>query len=68
MILNLSIGQGENSVTPLQLAHYTGIIATEGIDAEPHLIMKDIEPSPKRNLAQELDELKARVTDIEKHA
>ncbi|MFC1542088.1 penicillin-binding protein 2 [Candidatus Latescibacterota bacterium] len=39
MILNLSIGQGENDVTPLQLAHYAGIIATKGIKANPHLIM-----------------------------
>lgn len=39
MMLNLAIGQGENSVTPLQLAHYIAIIASEGIDAEPHLVM-----------------------------
>ena len=44
MILNLAIGQGENDVTPLQLARYTGIIATEGIDAKPHLIMRNIDP------------------------
>ena len=42
MILNLAIGQGENDVTPLQLAHYTGIIATKGIIAKPHLIMKEL--------------------------
>ncbi len=38
MILNLAIGQGENDVTPLQLAHYTGIVATKGVNAQPHLI------------------------------
>jgi len=41
MILNLAIGQGENDVTPLQLAHYTAIIATEGINIKPHLIKRD---------------------------
>ncbi len=41
MILNLAIGQGENSVTPLQLAHYAAVIATEGIDVRPHLIKSD---------------------------
>ncbi len=47
MTLNLAIGQGENDVTPLQLARYTGIIATEGIDAKPHVIMKNVD-SPAR--------------------
>lgn len=44
MILNLSIGQGENDVTPLQLARYVGIIATEGIVATPHLLKGTAEP------------------------
>jgi len=47
MILNLAIGQGENSVTPLQLAHYVGIIATGGIDARPHLI-RELGDAPSR--------------------
>lgn len=47
MILNLSIGQGENLATILQLAHYMGIVATEGIDATPHLVRGEIEP-PRR--------------------
>jgi penicillin-binding protein 2 len=38
MMLNLVMGQGENLTTILQLAHYTGIIATEGLDATPHLV------------------------------
>ena len=46
-ILNLAIGQGENLVTILQLAHYTGIIATEGLDATPHLVMSDYEPQKR---------------------
>ncbi len=46
-MLNLAIGQGEILVTMLQLAHYAGVIATEGIDAQPHLVMDEREP-PKR--------------------
>lgn len=38
MILNLSIGQGENDVTPLQLAHFCGIVASEGLITHPHLL------------------------------
>ena len=37
MILNLAIGQGECSATMLQLAKYTGIVATEGLVTVPHL-------------------------------
>lgn len=47
IILNLAIGQGENDVTPLQLAQYTAIIATEGLDARPHLIKRDFVPPVK---------------------
>jgi len=47
MMLNLAIGQGENLVTMIQLAHYVGVIAAEGLDARPHLVMADREP-PKR--------------------
>ena len=36
MMLNLAIGQGEIAVTMLQLARYTGIIAMEGLLAQPH--------------------------------
>jgi len=43
-MLNLAIGQGEILVTMLQLAHYVGVIATEGIDARPHIVMKETEP------------------------
>ncbi|HDY89576.1 MAG TPA: penicillin-binding protein 2 [bacterium] len=54
MTLNLSIGQGENDVTPLQLANYTGIIAMEGLNAKPHLIMKDFEtPKMIEGISQE---------------
>ena len=38
MMLNLAIGQGEILVTPLQMASYTGIIATRGHHPVPHLL------------------------------
>ena len=38
MLLSLSIGQGEVSVTPLQLAKYVALIANEGSLTVPHLV------------------------------
>lgn len=38
ILLSLSIGQGETSVTPLQLAQYTALIANEGIGYQPHFV------------------------------
>lgn len=37
--LNISIGQGEFTATPLQLAMNTGIIAANGAIRQPHLVM-----------------------------
>ena len=37
-MLSLSIGQGEVSVTPLQLANYTALIANNGKGFQPHLV------------------------------
>lgn len=42
---NLSIGQGETLVTPLQAAAITNIIACGGMDKGVHLLMEDI-PRP----------------------
>ncbi|MGB5847574.1 MAG: penicillin-binding protein 2 [Ignavibacteriaceae bacterium] len=38
IMLSLSIGQGEVSVTPLQLAQYTALIANNGKGYQPHLV------------------------------
>jgi penicillin-binding protein 2 len=35
---SLGIGQGEVSVTPLQLAQYTALIANNGISVQPHFV------------------------------
>ena len=37
-MLSLSIGQGETSVTSLQLAQYTALIANNGKSYQPHLV------------------------------
>ncbi len=37
LLLSLSIGQGEVSVTPLQLAKYTALLANNGSTVVPHL-------------------------------
>ena len=38
LLLSLSIGQGEVSVTPLQLAKYTALLAGNGKTVVPHLV------------------------------
>jgi penicillin-binding protein 2 len=38
IMLSLSIGQGEVSVTPLQLAQFTALIANNGNGYQPHLV------------------------------
>lgn len=38
IMLSLAIGQGEVSVTPLQLAQYTALIANNGKSYQPHLV------------------------------
>jgi penicillin-binding protein 2 len=38
IMASLGIGQGEVSVTPLQLAHYTALIANDGISVQPHFV------------------------------
>lgn len=42
--LNVSIGQGETQVTPLQLALNTGSIATDGVFRKPHLVLEKTGP------------------------
>jgi penicillin-binding protein 2 len=40
--INISIGQGEFTATPLQLAMNTGIIAANGAVRKPHLVMQTV--------------------------
>ncbi|MDO8584439.1 MAG: penicillin-binding protein 2 [bacterium] len=43
---NLSIGQGDLLVTPLQVADYTATIANGGTRIKPHLVMSEDEGAP----------------------
>jgi penicillin-binding protein 2 len=45
IMLSLSIGQGEVSVTPLQLAQYTALIANNGKGFQPHLVKGFVDES-----------------------
>ncbi len=45
IMLSLSIGQGEVSVTPLQLAQYTALIANNGKGYQPHLVKGYVDES-----------------------
>lgn len=38
IMASLVIGQGETSVTPLQLAQYTAMIANDGVTYKPHVV------------------------------
>lgn len=44
LMLNLSIGQGELLVTPLQLAQYFAAVANDGVAMKPHLLLATREP------------------------
>ncbi len=44
---NISIGQGDITVTPLQIAHYTSIIASGGRDTQPHFFGQSDAKLPK---------------------
>lgn len=37
--ISVSIGQGYNNYTPLQLAHATGVLVSGGVDAPPRLVI-----------------------------
>ncbi len=43
IMLSLAIGQGEVSVTPLQLAQYTALIANNGKGFQPHLVKRYVD-------------------------
>ena len=40
----LSIGQGDVLVTPLQVAHYTSVVASNGVSYRPHLLRSILAP------------------------
>jgi penicillin-binding protein 2 len=46
-LVSLGIGQGELSVTPMQLAFYTALIANNGVSYQPHIVKGYIKPGTK---------------------
>lgn len=46
-IVSLGIGQGELSVTPIQLALYTALIANNGVSYQPHIVKGYLKPGTK---------------------
>ena len=59
-IYSLSIGQGEVSVIPIQMANLAAIVANRGYYIEPHLV-KEINGNPLKN-----EELQPKETGIDK--
>lgn len=41
-VISISIGQGSNTYTPLQMAHATAILANDGVVFKPHLVQEII--------------------------
>ncbi|MDO8626362.1 MAG: penicillin-binding protein 2 [Candidatus Magasanikbacteria bacterium] len=59
---NISIGQGDLLVTPLQVARYTAAVANGGLLVTPHLAEKIIDPTSK--LEQPLTFATEKIKDI----
>jgi penicillin-binding protein 2 len=51
--LNLAIGQGENSQTVVNMAHFYSALATDGFGAKPHVARVKAERSKMLNLTQD---------------
>ncbi len=65
VVLNLSIGQGENSQTPINMARFYTALATDGAAAPPHLIETE---APREQLfslrPDQLAALRVALTDV----
>lgn len=61
IMASLGIGQGEVSVTPLQLALYTALIANDGKTFTPHIVKGYLDDYTKELIPYQFDEIK---TDI----
>lgn len=70
-VVSLGIGQGELSVTPLQLAQYTALIANNGRSKKPHLVKGYLNSETKKLVPFKFDDIDTHVSqktfDIVKH-
>ena len=46
--LNISIGQGDVTMTPLQMADMVAMVVNEGIVYRPHLLKETVDPAHRR--------------------
>lgn len=72
IMASLGIGQGEVSVTPLQLVQYVSLIANDGKTKKPHIVRGYIDDNTEKLVPIEYEEIKASVSqsalDIVKNA
>ncbi len=61
IMASLGIGQGEVSVTPLQLAKYTALIANDGVSYTPHLVKGYIDDNTKEVVPFHFDKIDTKV-------
>ena len=54
---SLAIGQGEVSVTPLQLAKYVALIANNGKSFEPHVVKGYLDEKTKKIIPYKFKEI-----------
>jgi penicillin-binding protein 2 len=54
---NVSIGQGDILVTPLQMARATAAVANGGMLMEPHLVIGEETTEPVRVVAEDIDKI-----------
>lgn len=65
VVLNLSIGQGENSQTVLSMARFYTALATDGRSARPHVVKKPVEREQIFTLSsQQLDGLRLAMAGV----
>jgi penicillin-binding protein 2 len=50
--LNISIGQGDVSMTPLQLADVVAMVVNEGVIYKPHVLLKTVDPRTNQEQVQ----------------
>jgi penicillin-binding protein 2 len=55
--LNISIGQGDVTMTPLQLADSVAMVVNEGVVYKPHLLLKTIDPQTNQVVSQPAPEV-----------
>jgi penicillin-binding protein 2 len=65
--LNMSIGQGINAYTPLQLANYTAAIANDGYLYRPYLVRRVTDPADGRVISEFEPQLRQRVSVTAEH-